>query len=613
MATMPIYNMTDLWNSGGTTYDAIKMNVTDSASSASSRLMTLQVGSTDKSYITKAGLGYFAGGLWLAAATALTFGSSDVAVTHSTDLLAFSGAASGYTFDKKAVVGHTANLSIGGNADNLEIFGTDAATGGVAIGMFSATAGTGPHLDFYRSKDGTMATATVVASGDLLGAVNAYGAQQTGTFATQTMAAQIRFEVDGTVTSGSSGDMPGRIVFATTADGGSAVTSWLILDAAGVLKPNANDGVALGTTALSYADLFLASGAVINYANSDYTLTHSSGTLTASGALTVLGAFTSRGVDDNATGERLQIADTLINFGPSSTANYYLGRVLDTGSLTLGASSAASATGDAQLTLYGASHASQAGDIVLTSNGAGGSPGLTLDISAQLLTLAGGGGNVYLQDATRIGQNTTNSPGSGNNTVGAGINTSGQAFFSASITPLTLNVTSDGILAGFRSGSTQQGTISVSGTTITYGTFNGSHEAQLVDGVDRSKLLCGTIIDSVDEQSNWYGYPDRVLPKVKISDKAGSKRVYGVFFDWYGSDPEDDTVNNSSLGAYVIRIAKGETVEGGDLIESNGDGCGRVQADDIFRASTVAKITSTVVAKTYADGSYLLPCTLHCG
>lgn len=249
MATMPVYNMTDLWNSGGTTYDAIKMNVTDSASAAASRLMTLQVGSTDKSYITKAGLGYFAGGLLLAAASAL-------------------------------VVGHTANLAIGGNSNSAAVFGTTAATGGVSIGMFSATAGTGPHLDFYRSKDATLATATVVASGDALGIINAFGAQQTGTFSTQSPAAQIRFEVDGTVTSGASGDMPGRIVFATTADGGSAVTDRLILDSAGVLKPSTNDGVALGTTSLGFADLFGATGFTWNIANGNWLATHSSGIMT---------------------------------------------------------------------------------------------------------------------------------------------------------------------------------------------------------------------------------------------------------------------------------------------------------------------------------------------
>jgi hypothetical protein len=46
------------------------------------------------------------------------------------------------------------------------------------------------------------------------------------------------------------------------------------------IVPDANDGAYLGTTSLGWSDLFLASGAVLNYANSNVTLTHSSGILT---------------------------------------------------------------------------------------------------------------------------------------------------------------------------------------------------------------------------------------------------------------------------------------------------------------------------------------------
>jgi hypothetical protein len=52
-----------------------------------------------------------------------------------------------------------------------------------------------------------------------------------------------------------------------------------------VAVPQTNDGAALGTTALQWSDLFLASGGVINWANGNYTVTHSSGTLTFSGAV----------------------------------------------------------------------------------------------------------------------------------------------------------------------------------------------------------------------------------------------------------------------------------------------------------------------------------------
>ncbi len=60
-------------------------------------------------------------------------------------------------------------------------------------------------------------------------------------------------------------------------------------DGAGSLKvvaadfsPNTNDGTPLGTTTLNWSDLFLASGGVINFANSNATLTHSTGLITSS-------------------------------------------------------------------------------------------------------------------------------------------------------------------------------------------------------------------------------------------------------------------------------------------------------------------------------------------
>jgi len=53
---------------------------------------------------------------------------------------------------------------------------------------------------------------------------------------------------------------------------------------ASALYPNANDGLALGSATLSYADLFLASGGVINWNNGDVTATHAANSLAFAGA-----------------------------------------------------------------------------------------------------------------------------------------------------------------------------------------------------------------------------------------------------------------------------------------------------------------------------------------
>ncbi|MBI4038313.1 tail fiber domain-containing protein, partial [Candidatus Daviesbacteria bacterium] len=53
----------------------------------------------------------------------------------------------------------------------------------------------------------------------------------------------------------------------------------------GNIVPDTSDGAALGTTALMWSDLFLASGSVINFNNGDVTLTHSTDTLTLAGGV----------------------------------------------------------------------------------------------------------------------------------------------------------------------------------------------------------------------------------------------------------------------------------------------------------------------------------------
>jgi len=55
MAKAYLYDLTDTWNAGATTFTAIKMNVTDTASNAASLLLDLQVGGVSKYQVTKAG------------------------------------------------------------------------------------------------------------------------------------------------------------------------------------------------------------------------------------------------------------------------------------------------------------------------------------------------------------------------------------------------------------------------------------------------------------------------------------------------------------------------------------------------------------------------------
>ena len=65
-----------------------------------------------------------------------------------------------------------------------------------------------------------------------------------------------------------------------------------VLDVVGSLTPSTSDGGALGTTALMWSDLFLASGGVINFNNGDVLFTHvSNGVQVSGGDITIATGF----------------------------------------------------------------------------------------------------------------------------------------------------------------------------------------------------------------------------------------------------------------------------------------------------------------------------------
>jgi hypothetical protein len=233
-----------------------------------------------------------------------------------------------------------------------------------------------------------------------------------------------------------------------------------------------------------------------------------------------------------------------------------------------------------------------------------------------------------------------------------------------------INPRQDITLMYFQQSNTTQGTISVSGTTVSYNSFAGSHWSQWTEGRGHiPAILPGTVLSTIDEMCVWKsktwvdysdGQDDQIietteigssteslstkggierseyyigdapvgstivengiskiitddgnerLPKVKISDVVGDRRIYGVFMDY----DEAKDIHVTAVGAYFVRIAAGVTVAAGDLLESNGDGCARVQNDDLIRSSTIGKVTTNIKIAEYDDGSYTVPCVLFCG
>lgn len=196
-------------------------------------------------------------------------------------------------------LGHTAQLTVStgdGATDlipELQVLGTGQADSTTLLGAFSTTAtrAAAPTLGLLKSGNATIGSNTAVTDDEILGSIIAFGDDGTDY---ESPAAAIEFAVDGTP---GTGDMPGRIVFYTTADAGETLTEALRLDAsqnatfAGAISVDDTteststttgsihtDG-GLGVAKDIYAgdDIFLTSGAVLNWNSGGTTLTATNG------------------------------------------------------------------------------------------------------------------------------------------------------------------------------------------------------------------------------------------------------------------------------------------------------------------------------------------------
>tara|TARA_R110002095_G_scaffold129713_1_gene112463 strand:+ start:1731 stop:3515 length:1785 start_codon:yes stop_codon:yes gene_type:complete len=454
------------------------------------------------------------------------------------------------------LLGHTSAVPISTNNMALQTVGTGFTTSGVLQSRFEASA-SGPSLLFAHSR-GSVGAHAILEDGDEFGKIRFYGSDGNDFV---NFGAHIVAAVDGTP---GNNDMPGRIVFGTTADGAASPTERLRIDSAG------NIGISNG----SYI-----------------------GTLSSAHAITVQGGAGAPG-----------------------------------GSIRYGGG-----TGD--------------NDLRFSTDG---SERLRINGSGNLLF----GDNLNTSAAT-------------NDVAGVTVGKTGNIQASVSGNPcLFVNrKTNDGTIVSIRQAGSEEGTISVSGSTVSYNAFSGSHWSRLTDN-SKPTILKGTLIETIDEMCDWYqaqftipattkvnedgdtvedvaaytvkepiALPngasvgdtishisndvtysativkenDNKHTKCKISDTADSLRVYGVFAAW---DGDDDTVNDmyvTAVGTHVVRIHGGQTVSAGDLLVSNGDGTAKVQDDDIIRSKTLGKVLTNIKQETYADNSYTVPCALYCG
>jgi len=99
----------------------------------------------------------------------------------------------------------------------IQVQGTNSSTSAISIKTNQNDSG-GPGLILAKSRGTSAGSNTAVQSGDEIGYIGFIGADGTDT---ETPAASISAQVDGTP---GANDMPGRLVFSTTADGASSPT-----------------------------------------------------------------------------------------------------------------------------------------------------------------------------------------------------------------------------------------------------------------------------------------------------------------------------------------------------------------------------------------------------
>lgn len=133
------------------------------------------------------------------------------------------------------LVGITTAQTIEGITPSYQQLGSGNYAG-MWLGRYSANA-TANYIYLSKSRGTTAGSNTVVSSGDDLGTLAFYGADGTNLI----VAATILGEVDGTP---GTNDMPGRLLFSTTADGASTATERVRIDSSGNVGIGTSSGSA---------------------------------------------------------------------------------------------------------------------------------------------------------------------------------------------------------------------------------------------------------------------------------------------------------------------------------------------------------------------------------
>ncbi len=531
--------------------------------------------------------------------------------------------------------------------------GTGGSTARGALSVINNDVSNNPaYVLLGRSGAATLGSNAAVVSGSRLGTLTFHGADGTSFIEAATVAG----EVDGTP---GTTDMPGRLVFSTTADGAASPTERLRITSAGLVGIGSNNPQSLLHLETDGTALRIVRGSAIGFAYNTGTASTDAFRIQSNGGSVDLFSAASQPITFSAgTTEKARIDSSgRLLVGTSSARSNFFGASyasalqVETASANSpnGLSIGANTNDDNPANLYlfktrgtsvGSNTVVQSGDVIGSLNFIGadgtnvsspaawircavdGTPGVG-DMPGRLVFSTTKDGQSsptermrIINDGSILIQQTALSSASDGCYFNAGTPANFHQLLCHSSSTSTLanlylnRQASDGTLIDFRQADTSEGVISVSGTTVSLVGGHIARWSQLPNNGDPSELLKGTVMSNLDEMCEWGEEDNEQLNKSKVSDVEGDPHVAGVFVSTAFSDEGPLDFYLAMTGDMIIRIAEGVTVQRGDLLMSAGDGTAKPQDDDIVRSKTVAKVTSTHVTCTYDDGSYCVPCVL---
>lgn len=152
----------------------------------------------------------------------------------------------------------------------------------------------------------------------------------------------------------------------TGALSGNATTATTAGTVTTAAQPNITS---LGTLTILDVDNVQINGSTVTTTTGGLTIDSTSGTTTVDDDLTVTGNITSTGIDDNATGERLEVTDIALELGDSSSGEVFSIHLNTTTDGTLSLSGGPAGSTGANINLRGVSHAGNPGDLEMNSSG----------------------------------------------------------------------------------------------------------------------------------------------------------------------------------------------------------------------------------------------------